>query len=463
MAASSALRIGIEDRGYQSLIQHLAEEGHQLFVYVDGVPFDALWPMKNVTYVRERNDLLNTKVDFVISSDFPDSNVRTGAIYKNMPVIGHAREAIELELDRDLAFSFVQMLQHKKLVTPPFIEFRDREEAINFLSSKAQKSKSWVMKQHRDSPLDESDNRTVITHGKQDGHANAINLLKLDKSPWFDEGVGGVRFEKFIEGVEVCFGAMFSESYPEPNQAYWCREYKDAQNGDRSGVLTGEVGTLIGVLPGDSVISDIFSRIGACLRSCKVLTTGMIDFNTIIDSKGTMHFIEFTVRWGRPTLETQLAMIGTKRRLLGDALFNAAIGLPTKMPYENNSFALGVTVYDYGLPYTLSIPGRKGQPFKPPVPSSPLESVQPLFCNPSDPKKWISSASEGRHFVSIGLCHDSLMDVIDYKSRLDSARELLLQKAYSPLRDFKAPGMTWRDDIGKNMDTVIDAVKRVIR
>lgn len=457
------MHIGIEDRGYHSLVRQLVAEGHKVTMYVPGIPYDLLWPWEGVTYATSRSDLVNAEPDFIISSDFPDGNVRAAALMAKIPVIGHDSSAIELELDRELAFSVIKSLGLPNIIRVPDVEqFTNKADAINFLKHS---KRSWVMKQHRDSPLDESDNRTVISKAKSK-HAYAIQLLEAESSPWFNGEVGGVRFEQFVEGVEVCWGSMFSHSSP-TYPIYWCQEYKDAQNGGRSGVLTGEVGTILGVVPNNrSAVASVFETLGMRLRGSGILTTGMIDFNTIIDVKtGIMYFIEFTVRWGRPTLELQIAMSSPSKNM-GRFLKNVAGGRGYHFPYHWKT-GLGVTVYDYGLPFVLSAPGRKPIPFKPPVAKSPVpipgerrssgRDVVPLFANCSNPKEWNSSASEGRHFVSVGLSSFGIDDSV----KLEAVRDTLVSNAYGPLSGFNASGMTWRDDIGHNALDVIDAVRRV--
>lgn len=462
--------IGIEDRAYHSLVNQLVREGHKVLMYVAGIPHKDLWPWKGVTYVHSRSDLCSA--DFIISSDYPDKNVRADALIRSVPLIGHDPAAIELELDRDLAFYVVDQLG-TSLLTPDAFQLTSKKEAIDFLIKN--KKTSWVMKQHRDSPLDESDNRTVITKAESE-HAYAISLLKQESSPWFDGESGGVRFEQFIEGVEVCWGAMFSNSHP-ILPVYWCQEYKDAQNGGRSGILTGEVGTLLGVIPEnlDCTAKEVFQALGEFLREAGIVTTGMIDFNTIIDPKtGDMYFVEFTVRWGRPTLELQVAMSAPSKRL-GAFLDDVAAGYSDlHFPYFYKT-GLGVTVYDYGLPFVLSTPNRVPLPFTPPKAHTTkattysgrtyittAQSIQPLFANVSNPKKWNSSASEGRHFVSVGLTTSSIDDGL--AADKDDAfgifpDKALIEEAYAPLKTFHAPGMTWRDDVGANIESVVRAVR----
>lgn len=448
-------KIGIEDRGYNSLVQKLVQEGHKVVLHVEGIPFNELWPWKGVQYVESKAELLGSGCDFFIGSDYPTCNIQAAASLMGLPIVGHTREAIELELDRELAFSVVRRIGNRRLKTPKVHQYTSKDGAIAFLRTT---KTDLVAKQHRLSPLDTSDNRTVLVRGAS-GRQYMISLLEQDSSPWFNQdGSGGVRFEQFIEGVEVCWGMMFSQSSP-MLPTYWCQEYKGAQNGNRSGLLTGEVGTVMGMMYGrDNPVYEIFSSLGDVLRSSGVYTTGMIDFNTIVKPDGTMYFVEFTVRWGRPTMEMQIAMLGTNRSF-GDLLQDAALGREESHLYEYST-AVGVTAFEYGLPYEEVLRLRKPISFKPPpgaVGGSFGAQIIPFFCDCSKPDTWTTCPEEGRYLVSVGSTRENFLENIPGKEHIDVLREV----AYRPLEKFSVPGVTWRDDIGANLSDVLAAVRAV--
>ena len=445
------MRIGIEDSLYQSLTQTLIQEGHEVVMFVDDIPFDDLWPWKGVEYVRDRTELLKSGCEFIVGAESIDGDVLAEARMRGVPVIGHDHSVVELEMNRALAFDFVDSLGLPYFCTPTAKEFTDRQAAIKFLKTS---KKDWVLKQHRSSPLGIIDQRTVVSRSFTK-HQGAIALLSRDASAWFTGDKGGVRLEEYVEGVEVCFGMMLSKSrcvYP----AYWCQEYKDAQ-ASKSGVLTGEVGTLIGTIPlgAEGRIGEVFDAIASRLRAMGITTSGMLDFNTIIAPDGKMYFIEFTSRWGRPTMDIQIAMSrNAKKPVIGNFLRDVAAGRSTKFPYHYQT-ALGVTVYEYGLPYREVLANRKAADFKPPKVVSPRSSaVVPVFVDCSNRGHWVTMPSEGRYLVSVGLTRNNLQEVgaKGWELRLN---------AYDPLRaeNFTpAQGMTWRHDIGDNLEKVVGAV-----
>jgi phosphoribosylamine-glycine ligase len=459
------MRIAIEDNSYNSLLTELPKMGHEVVCYVAGIDHELLWPIEGVTYAKSSLDMFKSKIDLCITTDEAGNNVKPYAEAFGVPVIGHSDLTLELEANREFACQVIESTGMKSYIKiPERKEFISKAAAATWL--RKQKASSWVLKQHRTSPLEIITNRTFVSDHKNQ-HLFALQLLEADNSAWFKGDKGGVRFERFIEGTEICWGSFWAlNDFISP--IYWCQEHKEPQNNKRSGILTGEVGTLMGVkhdtyTKSKCKVSSLFYELGNFLTSVPTSTaSGMIDINTIVDAKGDLWFVEFTTRWGRPTLEMQIAMsLGNKTWLDNIAHACSPKYTPGKFDwtYVYNK-AIGVTVFDYGLPYMVD-PNRKSMKYKPPIGSvlasktkkpsvGELESkVLPFLTNPAaGDGLWMTMPEDARHFVSIGLGTQAYDGWNEIKER-----------AYIPLKDFNAPGMTWRDDIGDNADTVQEVIE----
>jgi phosphoribosylamine-glycine ligase len=437
------MRIAIHDTGvYFALIERLTREGHDVFLtkvnkYIDPTQRMVAPGPGTLTYLEGTDlDLVHQAkaIDLLIGSEILDG--MNTAPYLGIPYIGHSMAAAQLEADRELAFRVVRRTcSSNDLRTPAQHVFVDHAAAVEFLQDC---DHDVVLKQHANSPLESSENRTVISR-VADGHKQALHWLQQDANPWFakpnDRFVGGCVFEDFIQGEEVCFGRMFNgERFV--GQMYMCQEHKDAQNGGRSGILTGEVGTTITWSDDNpnGKMARAFRDLERTLRH--VGAKGMVDINTIIDSSGIPYLVEFTMRWGRPTMDIQAAVFEGN---YGNFLRAIAVGGSGTDHGKFPKNAMGVVVYNYGIPFYHGLPSVT---FTMPS-SAACGAVVPFLSVRDSEGQYHTLPHDGRNLVSVG-----------FGDEISDCRKI----AYSQLQNFSMYGGTWRDDIGNNWNSMINAV-----
>lgn len=427
------MKIGIQDSSSPSLVLKLISEGHSLVILVEGVPPELGWNFKNTTYVGSKLDLVESGCDFIIANDDLEGSIKPYCDLYAIPCVGHSQSVLMLEYDRNLAEKMLKshITPYSELKIVASKEFTTADSAINFLK----KSKiDWVAKQHANSPLEVTLNRTVVSKGD---HSYLISLLKNDSNQFFKNGYGGVRLEQFVEGDEIAFGAFFNGrrfSYP----IYAYHECKDAQDGNKSGILTGEVGSEVCFKfegRSSTKVGRIFESLEEFLPSD---TTGMIDINTIVDKNGDVWFLEFTNRWGRPALEFQIA----NSKDLGEFLYRMSYSYEEDFPYIYK-YASGPVVFNYGYPLYTAFPKMS---YKPPK-SSARSKIEPFITDMENNSKgiWATMPDDPRHFVSIGLSNS-----------IEDVKEL----SYKPLKNFRLQGATWRNDIGDGIKRMVEVVEK---
>lgn len=425
----SKLKIGIVDAGFYSLQAQLLKEGHHLTVFVDGSPeLSSLTPEQfnvsgfktgSIKPVSSFEEVLEAKPDLVILGTWENST--QGYYYEHckflgIPAIGYSGAALLLERDRNFAKLMTQ--RHVKDVKiPKSRTFTDREEALEFAKKT---KKAWVLKQHVSSPHDVMTLRTVVARSSND----SVPLLSQANSAWFQENKGGVIFEEFIAGQEVCFGSWFNgEKFVGP--IYSCIEHKGAQNSGRGGVLTGEVGTTIKWhQQRNNRLTRIFDGIATYLKG---KCTGMVDINTILTEKGEQYLIEYTCRFGCPTIEVMIA--SQTKDNLGDHMLSVAKGLCRETIYDEGSYFNGISVFQYGYPL-LNSETPVTVPFEMPKGAIQIDAK----CVDG---QWTTCYND-RQYVVVGKGTTEAKAVVNSYS--------LLENAQIPF------GCTYRDDIGANLE-----------
>lgn len=447
------MRIGIVDDMFFSLQGELANRGHQVFAYCG---FSKLQPdgtfdiskhdgAGSITQVQSHMALLNLNCDLYIcgTTNYNDINGYEYFRQVGKPVIGHSTAAIMLETDRNYSKYINNMLglDSKLLLTPATYSFTTVEGAVEFLK---ETTHNWVVKQHPSSPQHVMENRTWLS--MYGSHEATISLLESPNAWFYETGSGGVILEEYIKGQEVSFGAWFDgNDFIGPLYSYI--EHKGAQNGDRGNMLTGEVGSTMSFHTFDSTtkVTRIFNLLTPFLKG---KCNGMVDINTIMTEDGNLHFIEYTIRWGRPTLEIQLAMLYPGLDY-GNILMQLAKGTHgnhiLNHSYRYNLKATAVTVFSYGIPFIKQYDPDGSTclshryKFRMPEYDGTTSDVRQLFAaydNELDNGTWRTAPSD-RQFTVIG--------------RGETCKESI-EAAYKVLDGFNLPTCTWRDDVGHNFE-----------
>lgn len=203
-----------------------------------------------------------------------------------IPVVGATQDAAEWELDRAEG---QRIMRKYGIRTIPGKEFTDYDSAIAYV------------KKH--------DQRFV---SKPSGNVEDKALSYVSKSPadmvymlerWKRLGKLKTPFimQQFIPGVEMAVGGWFG---PAGFNAGWCEnfEFKKLMPGDL-GVATGEQGTVLRYTRSSKLARKVLAPLTNELLKLGYL--GYIDVNTIIDDKGQVWPLEFTMRPGWPTYNIQ--------------------------------------------------------------------------------------------------------------------------------------------------------------
>lgn len=436
------MKILIVDDQFFSLQEHLVRNGHEVWVYLDSAPMTTEeftpYPIREqhigtLHHATDRNVIFRNRFDLVIVGTEHDTphweffKLHQPALRYRL--MGYSQLVRVLEHDRTAAFAFNNYLGMGQygLLNPEQIVFFDASKARDFLLDD---DDDWVLKQSNDSPLDRTNNRTVLSN-KATKKSVAVMLSTLNASnPWFTEdGNGGVVFERRHKGYEMSFGAFF-DGRSFVGDYYTYEEHKGAYPGNLGGLLTGEIGTTMHWWPwkDDSRLCKILRRLESTLKG---QCAGMIDINTILDTvTGNLHFIEYTIRFGRPTLDMQVALFDWNEMDLGSywaEMVPRRTGTKRRHGYPSvpSVFSTGVTAFSYGVPlhepevdYPIEIPAGATQLFA-------------MYDNPTE--TWWTRRAD-RLFLSVGF---------------GLTPEKANANAYSRLDGYEANQVVWRSDIGR--------------
>lgn len=459
------MRIGIVDDFFFSLQSRLLDDGHALYIFAGsdakGIPSEQFNVTPNVSHnivpVASVLALVDEECDFYITGTAGVDPIAY-EVLKTMSnnVLGHDQYMVQLEVNRDLAFRVLQQQGLTDILSvPEAFEIYDAEAAYDYVANTAG---SMVLKQTSGSPSAHTFPMcctTVSRNGKQ-----TASIFKRGNPFFHPDGNGGVRIEQFVSGYEVSFGAWFDgREFLSP--FYSCIEHKGPQNGDRGGNMTGEIGS---THVWHHEVDFDASRIGQMLRKLEPALrghcNGMIDINCILDpATGKLWFLEFTMRYGRPTLEMMLALT-EKAMDYGDVLHKLATHDPNA-PFcwaaaQSKQHAVGVNVFLYGHPvldYVIDRADNKeeikkllpaGFDFEPPLTEpGKSEFIQMMARFDHAEQTWRTDPGWGRQFVIVGLG--------------DTAETARLH-AYQPLQNYDLINHTWRDDIGAKFQATLDAL-----
>lgn len=420
-------RVGIVDDMFYALHGRLVEEGCEVNVFAnERTKGDPIVSDKKsfgsrlgkLLEVDSFEDLMSSNCDFFITpapeSETFSYEVLTGVGCK---VLGHGAGAYALELNRTYGNHVASLCGLH--VTKPTV-YSSPED---FLKAALHMKAPFVVKQSSTSPIEVSTNRTVVF--KQDlGSLRYLKMLLASPNAWFrKDGSGGAQIEPYVAGQEVCFGRFFNgKTFVGPS--YVCIEHKGAQDGDRGSILTGEVGTTISWHRNTSRLELIWSKLSQHIAG---KCAGLIDFNTILDEEGNLHFLEFTVRFGRPTLEVILAGFAQTEQNFSSMAMRLLSGESIDRYFDYRNVYIGVTVYPYGYPLTQNSPS---------VEFDFPEGAIPFFCHYDKQRKSWRTSPDDRQFVVVAR---------------DPSPAKAMEKVYKKLETVDFPGHTWRNDIGKNL------------
>lgn len=485
------MKIGILDNMFTSLQGKLAEEGHTVKVFVNGLPKLSKKSLPAThsggNYEQAMSLAEFSDCDMIIAGDADRAGMSAYCkmMFPDKPVMYYSADILMLEEDRILAHRMIKSLighspKSSPLRLPIIREFTTLRAAQDYIDEVGY---AVVIKKNLYSHEAAESMRTIIV-------SNPDDYTIPDRNNWFDEkGNGGCTIEQYIEGPELCFGMWFNgEKFI--GQPYVCMEHKGAWPEDMGGVLTGEVGTSLMMFEPspDSKVVAMFRNLEPIFKG---KMNGMVDFNTrmVVNEDGSVnfYFMEFTVRFGRPTLECQIAAMQANNVPVCSWLYSSLTGgCPDMDPL---TMVTGVVGYTYGLPIVTNILeglNRSDIDLSSYIPSFgttwKYEDFNHTDLADGSTKVWLPlitmydnkaeayvATREDRHFIAIGVTTVdrttvenitnggvNIMDtpVVDMYS--DS-----IKAAYSLLDGVKLKGIVWRHDIGSTFHSAISKMGRV--
>lgn len=197
------------------------------------------------------------------------------------PIFGSNEDSAKWELDRVVG---MEVLDRHGIDVPSYRKFTDFDSAIQHVKTTEQ---SFVMK-----PIGEAD-RSLSYVGK--GPADLVSQLKRAKKMFGAPKQPFILQEK-VEGVEVAVAGWFGPGgWVGPWEENF--EHKKLYAHDL-GNNTGEMGTVMKYVDSSPLADKMLKPLTQALHAIHFV--GNIDVNTIIDDKGNIWPLEFTMRLGWP-------------------------------------------------------------------------------------------------------------------------------------------------------------------
>ncbi len=337
---------------------------------------------------------------------------------KNKLVIGGSIYTDKLEIDRK--FGQKELRKNGVSILPSW-HFTNYDKAINFIRRRRGR---YVFKP---SGAKQSGNKNLIIISQENDGDDLLEFLRQNKkilrkkSPKF-------ILQEFADGIEIAVGAFFNgNDFVYPINVNF--EYKRFFHGDL-GPLTGETGTLMYWSAPNKIFQDTLQKMLIPLRKSKYV--GYLDINCIVNGKGIFP-LEFTSRFGYPTIQIQLEGIKTKT---GELLYNLA--KRKKFDFKTKEgFQIGVVIF---TPPALS----EGDD------DETAELYRGLAINFKNHHKLlgihIGDVKNDEGVWRIAGCSGWNLVVTGSGSTVSKARHI----AYNRIRNIRIPNMFYRNDVGKH-------------
>lgn len=243
-------------------------------------------------------------------------------------VFGATQETAQWELDREAG---QKILRKHGIDVPPYKTFSDYDSAIRYVKKE---DRRFVSK-----PSGDADKSLSYC-----SKSPADMVFMLERWKRLGKLKGEFILQDFIPGCEMAVGAFFG---PGGFQGVWCEnfEFKKLMNGEM-GVATGEQGTVLRFVKYSKLAKRVLDPLAAELA--KSGHTGYIDVNCIIDDSGKPWPLEFTTRFGWPTMNIQLALHNGDH---AQWMMDLVSGSP-EQNWTLNQIAIGVVLSIPDYPYS---------------------------------------------------------------------------------------------------------------
>jgi phosphoribosylamine--glycine ligase len=343
---------------------------------------------------------------------------------KGFPIFGTNRASQQLELDREQG---QLLLERCGLDTIPFVKFDNCDDAIAHVLAAG--DKRFVSK-----PC--GNMGTSLSYVSKSA-ADMVFMLQW----WKKQGKLKAPFilQEFVSGIEMGVGGWFG---PGGFCDVWEEnfEHKKLMNGD-IGVNTGEMGTAMKYVEDSKLARETLAKCEAALAALRFV--GNVDLNVMIDDKGKIWPLEWTMRLGWPAFMIQSSLHKGDPLLWMADLLNGRDTL--RVRYDH---AIGVVMTIPDFPYS-HLTGRDVEGF--PIYGINQENIDDVHFNEimagSAPCMDGSRVVRDRElFVAAG---DNLLTLVGRGGHVESARA----KAYGLVKSIEVPNSPmYRTDIGSRLE-----------
>lgn len=205
---------------------------------------------------------------------------------EGIKIVGATKDAASWELNRTLG---QQVFEDAGIPTVPYREFSKYDDAIEYVKKE---NKRFVSKPCGDEP-DKS--LSYVAKSAED------MVWMLGRWKKQDRLKGKFILQDFIPGIEMAVGGFFGPGGF--NEGWWENWEEKALMAGGTGPSTGEQGTTVRVVKKSKLADKVLRPLEAHLEA--VGYCGYVDVNCIIDEKGNAWPLEFTMRFGWPTINIQ--------------------------------------------------------------------------------------------------------------------------------------------------------------
>ena len=351
--------------------------------------------------------------DVIVFDDCEFGNIADRLRKEGKAVIGGTAYSDKLEMDRDFG---QEEMKSAGMNTLPKWDFDSFDAAIAFIKENPGR---YVVK-----PSGRAQNEKVLSFvGQEEDGLDVTTMLEHYKKGWATK-IKTFQLQKYASGVEVAVGAFFNgNDFLTP--VFVNFEHKRMFN-DEIGPQTGEMGTAGFWYTTSSVFQQTLAKMKDKLAACRY--TGYVDINCIATSR-TIYPLEFTCRFGYPTINLQIEGVLSK---WGELLPAMARGEPFNLRTKKG-FQVCVVVAVPPFPFVDPDTFKKFSEdaaiiFKKPTPIG----VHPCDVRMVD-GDWRLAGNSGYAVVVSGS-----------GSTMDDAR----REAYNRVRNIIIPNMFYRTDIG---------------
>lgn len=319
-------------------------------------------------------------------------------------------------LEGDRSFGTEEM-QKKGIKVIPYRDFSSFDEAIEFIK---QNPAAYVLKptgEYKPTALG------ILYIGYHPEGKDVIDVLERYKE-WKDK-IPRVQLQKKVQGVEVAVGAFFNgKKFIRPVNINF--EHKRLFTGDL-GPDTGEMGTSMIWRHHNKIFDETLGKFEPELAKTKYC--GYIDINCIVNKEG-IHPLEFTSRFGYPTLSIQTDSFDMP---VGEFFWKLASGEDFELKVKEG-FHIGVRLV---------------------VPPFPFNDEKTYNVKSKNAKIYLEEGTQGLHIEDVKLEQGDwkisgtsgvVMIVCGNGKTMQDAQKM----AYDRIKKIHMPRMYYRIDIGNS-------------